>query len=368
MRRLGTLFLLVLFAAGTAAGWLAYEWQTPYQGYSGEQAVVDVPRGVSTRGIAERLESAGVVRSALAFEIWSRWRHEQRLEAGEYRFDRPMTMAEVFETMAAGRVWTVTLTVPEGWTMFDIADAVAKDGLASRADFLRAAGNPAPIRDLAPNAPTLEGFLFPATYQFPHRTTAQAVVDAMVRKFRQAWGEVTRNDPPAGKLSPAQVVTLASLVQEETPNESERPIIAGVFSNRLRLGYPLECDPSVVYALKMEGKYDGDLRPAELHMESPYNTYLHYGLPPGPIGNPGIPSLEAALHPAKVDYLYFVANGSGGHSFSKTLAEQEQNIKRYRKLIKQERQKEKNGKGEQTSDPGRGAAAHSQRHGSGSGR
>ncbi|MDE3137205.1 MAG: endolytic transglycosylase MltG [Acidobacteriota bacterium] len=368
MRRLGTFFLLVLFAAGTAAGWLAYEWRTPYQGYSGEAAVVDVPRGVSTRGIAERLERAGVVRSALAFEIWSRWHHEQRLEAGEYRFDRPMPMTEVFDAVAAGRVWTVTLTVPEGWTMFDIADAVAKEGLASRAAFLRAARNPAPIRDLAPNAPTLEGFLFPATYQFPHRTTAPAVVDAMVRRFRQAWSGLAANDPAAGNLNPEQVVTLASLVQEETPKEDERPIIAGVFANRLRLGYPLECDPSVVYALKMEGKYDGELRPGELRTASPYNTYLHYGLPPGPIGNPGIPSLEAALHPAKVDYLYFVANGSGGHSFSKTLAGHERNIERYRKLIEQERQKGEEGKGEQRPDPGRGAAAHSHRHSSRSGR
>jgi UPF0755 protein len=364
MRRLGTLFLLILFAAGTAAGWLAYEWQTPYQGYSGQAAVVDVPRGVSTRGIADRLERAGVVRSALAFEIWSRWHHEQRLEAGEYRFDRPLPMTDVFETVAAGRVWTVTLTVPEGWTMFDIADAVARAGLASRAAFLRAARNPEPIRDLAPNVPTLDGFLFPATYQFPHRTTAQAVVDTMVRRFRQVWGGLTQEDPPSGNLSAERVVTLASLVQEETPKESERPIIAGVFANRLRLGYPLECDPSVVYALKMEGKYDGDLRPAELHLASPYNTYLHYGLPPGPIGNPGIPSLKAALHPAKVDYLYFVANGSGGHSFSATLAEQERNIRRYRKLIEQERQKGEYGKGEQSPDPGRGSAAHSQRHGS----
>jgi UPF0755 protein len=368
MRRLGTFFLLLLFATGTAAGWLAYAWQAPYQGYSGEAAVVDVPRGVSTRGIAERLARAGVVRSALAFEIWSRWHYEQRLEAGEYRFDRPMTMTEIFATVAAGRVWTVTLTIPEGWTMFDIADAVAREGLASRAAFLSAARNPAAISDLAPNAPTLEGYLFPATYQFPHRTTAQAVVEAMVRRFRQAWDGLTRNDPASGNLSPGQVVTLASLVQEETPKEAERPIIAGVFSNRLRLGYPLECDPSVVYALKMEGRYDGDLRPAELHMASPYNTYVHYGLPPGPIGNPGIPSLEAALHPAKVDYLYFVANGSGGHSFSATLAEHERNIKRYRKQIEQGRQKGENGKGEQTPEPGRGTAAHSHRHSSRSGR
>jgi len=366
MRRLGTLFLLILFAAGTAAGWLAYEWQTPYQGYSGEAAVVEVPHGSATRAIADRLEQAGVVRSALAFEVWSRWHHAQRLEAGEYRFDRPMAMTKVFDTLSEGRVWTVTLTIPEGWTMFDIAGAVARAGLASQTDFLRAARNPAPIRDLAPNVPTLEGFLFPATYRFPHRTTAQAIADTMVRRFRQAWGSMTRNDPPAGNLNLEQVVTLASLVQEETPKEAERPIIAGVFANRLRLGYPLECDPSVVYALKMEGKYDGDLRPTQLHIPSPYNTYLHYGLPPGPIGNPGIPSLQAALDPSHVDYLYFVANGSGGHSFSQTLAGHKKNVERYRKLIERDRQKEENEKRGQPTDRPRGAAANPQRHTSGS--
>jgi UPF0755 protein len=362
MRRLGTLFLLLLFAAGTAAGWLAYAWETPFRGYGGEAVVVDVPRGASTRAIAERLARSGVVRSALAFELWSRWHHEQRLEAGEYRFDRAMPMTEVFDTLAEGRVWTVTVTIPEGWTMFDIAGAVAREGLASREAFLRAARNPAPVRDLAPNVPTLEGFLFPATYRFAHTTTPQAIVDAMVRRFRQAWGQLTSNDPTAGKLSIEQVVTLASLVQEETPKETERPVIAGVFTNRLRLGYPLECDPSVVYALKLAGKYDGDLRPAEMRTQSPYNTYVHYGLPPGPIGNPGVPSLKAALDPAKVDYLYFVANGSGGHSFSKTLAGHRKNVERYRELIERERQKDEKEK----RAPAPGARGGTQRHTSGS--
>jgi UPF0755 protein len=290
--------------------------------------------------------------------LWGRWHREKRLEAGEYRFEGAMPMTEVFGRLVEGRVWTVTLTVPEGWTMFDIADAVARAGLASRGAFLRAAENPGPIRDLAPNVPTLEGFLFPATYEFPHRTTARAIVDAMVRRFRQAWSKLERSDAATGKLNAEQVVTLASLVQEETPKESERPIIAGVFANRLRLGYPLECDPSVVYALKLAGKYDGKLRPDELKIASPYNTYLHYGLPPGPIGNPGIPSLEAALDPAHVDYLYFVANGKGGHYFSRTLAGQQRNVERYREQL--EREREKNGQETQPRPERRGGATNGQ--------
>lgn len=342
MRRLaGALLAAAVLVVAAAAGWLTFEWRTPYKGYPGAAAVVEVPAGTSTHQIADLLARKGVVRSVPAFLIWSRLHHEESLEAGEYRFAKPMTVAQVFRVLAEGRVWTVTLTVPEGWTMFDIANAVAKAGLASRAAFLRAARNPAPIRNFAPNVPTLEGFLFPATYRIPHRTTAKAIVDMMVQRFRQAWATATKEDRPPKNLSPEQVVTLASLVQEETPKEKERPIIAGVFMNRLRLGYPLECDSSVVYALKLEGRYNGDLQPAELRIASPFNTYLHYGLPPGPIGNPGMASLLAALDPAHVPYLYFVANGKGGHAFSRTLAGQRRNVERYREFLLRQKDKEK---------------------------
>lgn len=340
MRRLAAMLVLVAGLAVVGAGaWLAYQWYTPYSGYR-RSAVVEVRRGATSQQIAGLLARKGVVRSALAFEIWSRWHHGQKLEAGEYRFDHPMTPREVFNQVAEGQIWTVSLTVPEGWTMFDIADAVARAGLVSRAAFLRAARDPAPIRKLAPNVPTLEGFLFPATYEIPHKTTAKAIVDMMVRRFRVAWATATKKDPKPKNLSLGQVVTLASLVVEETPKEEERPIIAGVFMNRLRLGYPLECDPTVIYALKLARRYDGQLQPAELRIRSPYNTYLHYGLPPGPIGNPGLASLEAALAPAHVDYLYFVANGKGGHAFSRTLAGQERNVERYREFLQREKEKQ----------------------------
>ena len=329
----------VVTAAGTA-GWLGYQWLSPYKGYTGKAAVVDVQPGTTTHEIAEQLEHEGVVRSGLAFEFWSRLHHGEELEAGEYRFDNAMTTPQVFEMVAQGRVWTATLTVPEGWTMFDIADAVQREGLTSRAAFLRAARNPSLVRDIAPNVPTLEGFLFPATYQFPHRTTAHAIVKKMVLRFRQAWAKLTRHDAPPRNLTIEQVVTLASLVEEETPKPEEKPIIAGVFLNRLRLGYPLECDPSVIYALRLKGHYDGHLQAAELDIHSPYNTYRHYGLPPGPIGNPGIRSLQAALEPAHTAYLYFVANGRGGHTFSRTLAGQQRNVALYRRFIASEKEKE----------------------------
>lgn len=341
MRRIALIAVLaVLVAAAGSAAWIEEQWHSPYRGYQGQAAVVNVRRGTTNREIARQLERAGVVRSALAFDLWSRLHRGRQLEAGEYRFDRPMTPPQVFDMVAQGRVWSVTLTVPEGWTMFNIADAVQREGLASRAAFLRAARNPSLIRDLAPDAPTLEGFLFPATYQFPHHTTALAITKEMVRRFRQAWASVTRSDSLPANLNTEQVVTLASLVEEETPKLKEKPIIAGVFMNRLRLGYPLECDPSVIYALKLAGRYDGQLHASEMGFRSPYNTYLHYGLPPGPIGNPGLASLRAALDPAHTDYLYFVANGHGGHSFSRTLAGHRRQVARYRRTLDAEKEKE----------------------------
>lgn len=336
MRWLARLVALVVLAAAVAAGWLVYQWRTPYRGYGGSAAVVDVPHGATTHDIAALLQQAGVVHSSAAFELWSRWHQGRKLEAGEYRFDRPLTPPEVFDQLAEGKIWTVNLVVPEGWTMFDIAGQVAREGLATHRQFLAAARNPALVRDIAPRVPTLEGFLFPASYQFPHRTDAAAITEAMVRRFREAWTRATSGDAPS-QLNLEQVVALASLVEAETPKASERPVIAGVFLNRLKLGWPLECDPSVVYALKLAGDYDGRLAPADLQIASPYNTYRHGGLPPGPIGNPGLASIEAVLHPARVDYLYFVADGHGGHLFSRTLAEHRRNVARYRRILAAER-------------------------------
>ena len=340
MRWLAAVLVLGIIVAGAAAAWLGMQLVSPYRGYQGKAAVVDIQRGVTTRDIAWELKRAGVVRSAFAFEIWSRLRSGKELEAGEYRFDHPMTPPQVFDMVAQGQVWTAKLTVPEGWTMFDIADAVQREGLASRASFLRAARDPSLIRSFAPHAPSLEGFLFPATYEFPHQVTAETITKEMVQRFFQAWTNLTRNDAPPENLTPEQVVTLASLVDEETPDPREKPIIAGVFLNRLRLGYALECDPTVIYALELAGRYSGRLHASELNFQSPYNTYLHYGLPPGPIGNPGMLSLEAVLHPAHTDYLYFVANGKGGHNFSRTLAGQQRNVALYRRLIEAEKKQE----------------------------
>jgi UPF0755 protein len=220
--------------------------------------------------------------------------------------------------------------------MFDIAAELDRQGVCSLESFLEIARDPAPISDIAPHAKSLEGFLFPSTYEFKRRTTCTQVAETMTSHFRAVWSELNpsgaQNFP--GSLDASQTVTLASLVERETPRPEERPLVAGVFYNRLRLGTPLQCDPTVQYALQLAGHPELNVRPEDLRIDSPYNTYARRGLPPGPIANPGEASLRAALNPAQTDYLYFVANDQGGHFFSKTLAEHNRNVARYRQLLR----------------------------------
>jgi UPF0755 protein len=327
LRYIVGLALLTVVAGGV---WLWLMLARPYQAFPTGGVFVEVPRGAGLRQIAALLEEQGVVRSRVAFEVLGRWRG-QPLQAGEYFFSRPRTADQVFRTLAEGRIYTQTFTVPEGLTMFEIADQVERSKLATRAEFLQATRDASLIRDIAPRARTLEGFLFPATYQFPRRVSAHEVAAAMVRRFREVWS-TQPNDPLPRGFTVEQVVTLASLVESETGIADERPVIAGVFYNRLRLGMALECDPTVIYALELAGKYRGSLFKRDMRFDSPYNTYRHRGLPPGPIANVGEAALRAALEPAKTDYLYFVSDAQGGHFFSRTLREHNANVARYRRL------------------------------------
>lgn len=328
------LLLLVLIAVIAAAGYVYVSLYHAYRNFAGEGVYVDVPRGASQRTISRLLAENGVVRSRIAFELLCRYRKPRTMQAGEYFFDRPATAFDVFDTIVNGRVYVKEFVVPEGFTMFDIADLAAQNGFLTRDEFLAAARDPSLVRDIAPNAPSLEGFLFPATYEFPRHLSGKDMTDAMVRKFRQVWTSLAPT-VTAPQKSPQQVVTLASLVERETPRAEERPHVAGVFENRLRVGQPLQCDPTVAYALTLAGLYAGKLDGADLHFSSPYNTYRNKGLPPGPIANPGEAALRAALDPPPTDDFYFVANTQGGHFFSKTLKEHNRNVARYRRLLEE---------------------------------
>jgi UPF0755 protein len=337
MRRLLYIFVFLLVVAAGATAWAAWALRQPYQNFSAEGVFVDVPRGAARRTVARLLADQGVIRSRWLFEALTRARPDRTLQAGEYFFDQPASTLEVFEKIAGGRIFVRELVVPEGYSMFEIAGLVEREGLTTREDFLVAARDPQLVRGFAPRAPSLEGFLFPATYQFPRRLSGQEIAAAMVRRFQQEWEAVSAQEQNPANLSLQQAVTLASLVESETPQPEERPLVAGVFLNRLNRRIPLQCDPTVAYAMELAGTFDGKLEARDLRFASPYNTYRHIGLPPGAIGNPGTLSLRAALNPTSTDLIYFVANAEGGHVFSRTLAEHNRNVANYRQLLAQQR-------------------------------
>lgn len=349
MRKLAFIIVLVLVLAAAGALWLKAELARPYRGFSSSQIFVDIPRGTSRWSIASLLQRSGVVHSRLAFLILSERHHRWVLQAGEYMFNEPVTPRQVFAQIVGGHIFVHVVVVPEGWTMFDIAAELERQHLCTRAEFLSVASDASLVRDIAPKAKDLEGFLFPSTYQFSRNASPQEMAATMVREFREEWAKIqtpaqsgpgVTNDPvptshssAAPVLSPVEIVTLASLVERETPQPQERPLVASVFCNRLKLGVPLQCDPTVQYALDLAGKPTPKVTAEDLRVQSPYNTYLHRGLPPGPIANPGDASLRAALNPAQTHYLYFVANGSGGHFFSSTLEQHNRNVEKYKRIL-----------------------------------
>ncbi len=310
--------------------------------------------GYSTRRIASELKSAGVIRSEDAFIIWHYLHHGRSLKAGEYFFEKPANVKDVHRRLAHGDVYFHTVVVPEGFTMFDIAHAVEAAGLGPAADFLRVAqSNTALIADLAPGAHSLEGYLFPDTYEFSRMQTMEEMAAAMVKQFRQvahqiglmpASGEgvqagsvppvdpASRTESASGDIQ--RTVILASIVEKETSVPEERPLVASVYSNRLAKRIALDADPSIIYAELLAGTYQGALHHADMQFSSPYNTYRNPGLPPGPIGNPGRTSLEAAVHPAQSDYYYFVADAAGHHRFAHTIEEHNKNVAAYRRAMR----------------------------------
>ena len=325
--------LAILLVLAVLAGGLAYYRVTrPYQGFRGT-IYVELPHGTSTNGMAAQLAQVGVVGSRWDFWIARLANRGHALQAGEYKFDHAASPVEVVSRIARGDIFYFELVVPEGKNMFDIGAAAEQLGVFKADDFVKAAKDPALIRDLDPQAPTLEGYLFPSTYRLGHRTTPVQLCRMMTERFRAAWRALNTD---AGVH---ETIAMASLVEKEGKLEEERPLIAAVFANRLRLGMKLECDPTTIYAAELLGVYRGTIYRSDLDRDDPYNTYRRVGLPPGAIANPGIPSLRAALHPAESDALYFVRrpDDSGGHQFSSTLAAHSIAVEKYRHGLRQVR-------------------------------
>jgi len=334
MKRVLLVLLLVVLVGPPAAGawWVQSRLETPYRGFTGDEVLVDLPAGVGVPDIAERLTEAGVVASPWIFRIAARLAGaDRRLQAGEYRFAEALTPREVVTRLASGDIHTEPITFPEGLTIREMAAIFEARGLGTADAFVRAASDTSLAASFDPEAPSLEGYLFPDTYALPRRVSAETVVRRMVAGFEAAFDEDLRRLAAEQGLSVREVTTLASLVEKETARPDERATVSAVYRNRLEIGMALQCDPTVIYAMMLAGIWNGNIRRQDLQIDSPYNTYRYPGLPPGPIASAGRASLVAALTPADVPYLYFVSRNDGTHVFASTLAEHNRNVARWQR-------------------------------------
>ncbi|MSO56796.1 MAG: endolytic transglycosylase MltG [Acidobacteria bacterium] len=324
------LLVLALVAATGVCVTLYRRTTEPFQGYAAVEQFVEVAPGSSTRAIGDALVAAGVIRNSATFRA-ALWRTgaARTLKAGTYRFGSPMPATAVIEKIAKGVTWVKRLTFPEGLNVREMARIFEQQGFGPAKTFVDAARNPQPILSVDPAARDLEGYLFPETYSLPPRTTAAKLVHLMVARFEQLFTHELQRSAEAHGLTSREAATLASIVEKETADPSERPIVAAVYLNRLKIGMGLQSDPTVIYALEQAGRYDGNLTREGLEFDSPYNTYKYRGLPPGPIASPGLASLKAVAQPAEVDYLYFVSRNDETHAFARTLAEHNENVRKF---------------------------------------
>lgn len=326
LRLLMVLSLVALVAAGLGGAWLWRFLHQPFQGYSGEQIVLVQP-GRGAGSILDLLAESGVLPQPLlarAYLVY--YLHDPPLRAGEYRFDMPLSTPEVLGKLIRGEVLTYPVTLIEGLTLEETAESLAADGFGDHGNFRREMDRADLIFDLDNEAEDLEGYLYPDTYHFARGTTEAEIVATLVRTYRKRFREEVESLLMTSKLSVRELTTLASIIEKEAQLDGERPIIASVYANRLRIGMALYADPTVIFALKKQGTWDGNLRRADLQLDSPYNTYVYAGLPPGPICSPGVASLVAAAQPAETSFLYFVSKNDGSHVFAKSLKEHNRNV------------------------------------------
>jgi UPF0755 protein len=341
-----------VFIVGSAvfAGMFFYVQMTDrYKGYGAPELFVQVPPRAGTGEITRALVQGGIVKDRWTFRAALLWTGRSRsLKAGEYRFDRPMTAIEVVDKLARGDVYVRKLTFPEGLTVIEMAKLYASRGFGQAKEFEDAARDASLIADLDSQARDLEGYLFPETYALPRGVPAAKLVAMMVGRFRAVFTDDMRQQAAEQGLTVRQAVTLASLVEKETGNPGERPLVAAVYRNRMKIGMAMQADPTIIYALERAGTWNGNIRREDLAMDSPYNTYKYPGLPPGPIASPGKESLAAALAPADVPYLYFVSRNDGSHVFATTLDEHNRNVQKFQVAYFREQRAQQGGRGEGT--------------------
>ncbi len=298
---------------------------TPAEKGGAEQVIV-VKEGLSLKEVARELEGRKIITKKALFMLWARLMgYSRKIKAGEYRLSPDMAPLRILEKLTRGAIITHPVTIPEGFTREQIAGLLEREGLVKKKEFLSLTEDPAVLKQYGIPGQTLEGYLYPDTYQFARGISPLTAIDTMVRRFWQMFGPLNQRVREVG-MEVNEVVTLASIVEKETGRPEERPAIASVFLNRLKRGMRLESDPTVIYGL---ADFDGNLTRKNLSKPTPYNTYVIRGLPPGPIANPGLEAIRAVLYPASTKYLYFVSKNDGSHHFSKTLSEHNKAVQIY---------------------------------------
>lgn len=339
--------LVVATACGAAAFWMWNELNAPF-GHNKRDALVTISRGASTEQIISTLKANGIIREELPLKVYLRLKRDGSvMKAGDYRFPTPVSPIQVLRELEKGGTEHEKITVPEGWTKFEIAKALAAVPslkLKSEAEAMKILNDPTPIKDLDPWATSLEGYLFPDTYFIEADSTAKGLVLQMVNRFRKVYDEKLAAEVKAAKVPLHNIVTTASIIETEAKLDSERPIVASVLYNRIAKGMRLSMDSTIVYASKMAGKwrYDGKVYQSDLNRNSPYNSRIYKGLPPGPVGSPGLVSLKAAIHPASTNYLYYVRNpdrADGAHNYYSSAAAFDKGVEALRNWEKVQRQK-----------------------------
>ena len=324
--------LAIIVIATMFAAWLYLEIETPYFRAPEKETFVEIPRGMDTGSVAKLLVESGILHHRIPFIVYLRFTGDTgRVQAGEYRFTEPASPKDIAGRLIRGDNFYRVVTIPEGLTAMETIDLLAREGFGERDTFLPALQQTKWISDIDPDVRDLEGFLFPETYHFDRKVDSEQVIKTMVEQFRKRFEHIIAQNPIPEGWTASRIVVLASMIEKEVRKADERSLVSSVFWNRLERKMPLACDATIIYALKLRGAYDGNIRKADLSMESPYNTYTNIGLPPGPIANPGAESLIAALDPADSEYLYYVSRNDGTHVFSKTYIEHQQAVNKYQK-------------------------------------
>ena len=337
--------ILVIFVGAGVGGWI-YTSLNNQHAHDKANQFIQIPRGSSPADIAEKLQTEGIIRSALAMQIYLRFSGESaNLKAGEYQFNSPISPLQVIEELKKGEERTTKLTIPEGWTRFDIAKEIAEkfpqNPPVDDKAVLALMDDTSLIKDFDPTAKNLEGYLYPSTYNFPKETAPKQIIKTLVEQFKKIWKPEWNAQAQALGRSPKDIVTIASLIETEAKKEEERPIVASVIYNRLQKNIPLGIDQTNVYIAKMMGRWDGVINKSDLEVDSPYNTRKIAGIPPGPISSPSESALKAALNPAQTNYIYYVfdpTRNDGSQNFYSSAAEFERGKAVYQKWLEEQRE------------------------------